>query len=68
MSSAETSDKETLKKQLKKEKANKKSVENMALLEQKMEEINKKLCEMLTKKDKQFIKDILIDTLDEMKE
>lgn len=68
MSSAETSDKETLKKQLKKEKANKKSVENMALLEQKIEEINKKLCEMLTKKDKQFIKEILVDTLEEMKE
>ena len=46
MSSAETSDKETLKKHLKKEKANKKSVENMALLEQKIEEINKKLCEI----------------------
>ena len=68
MSSTETSDKETLKKQLKKEKANKKSAENMALLEQKIEEINNKLCEMLTKKDKQFIKEILVDTLDEMRE
>ena len=66
MSSTETS--ESQKKQLKKEKANKKSAENMALLEQKIEEINTKLCEMLTKKDKQFIKEILVDTLDEMKE
>ena len=68
MSLTETSEKETLKKQLKKEKANKKSIENMALLEQKIEEINKKLCEMLTKKHKQFIKEILVDTLDEMKD
>ena len=37
-------------------------------LEIKIEEINKKLCQMLTKNDKNFIKDILISTLEEMKD
>ena len=37
-------------------------------LEQKIEEINTKLSEMLTRKDKSFIKQILVDTLDEMKD
>ena len=41
---------------------------NMAQLEKKIEEINTKLSEMLTKKDQSFIKQILVDTLDEMKD
>ena len=41
---------------------------SMTSLEQKVEAINAKLNDILTKKDKDFIKNILIDTLEEMKD
>ena len=44
------------------------SSKELCSLTQKVEEINKHMKNMLTKKDKSFIKDILIDSLDEIKD
>ena len=44
------------------------SSKEMCSLTQKIQEINKHMKNMLTKKDKSFINDILIDSLDEIKD
>ena len=44
------------------------SSKELSSLTQKIEDMNKHMKNMLTKKDKNFIKDILIDSLDEIKD
>lgn len=44
------------------------STENSSSIETKLEEINNKLAEVLTKKDRSFIRDMIKDTVDEIKE